>query len=295
MGKRHGDHHQKHGHHGHHRFPEHGFGGHGFTRHGFPGHGFPGHGFMGPMPSADEQAAAAAAPGFVDPRLGSVGPFGPHRGGHVSRGHHGGHHRMHGGHWGYGFAADPRQMWAASSSSSSGTSSSTSSSSSDSDSEDKKCKKNKKCKKLAKKQKKMAKKFMKKWRKCYFKRGWMSSSMMFTNISQCTLCWHPIRPLVDTEVLECGHLYHRKCLKELFGLSARDTTSTAATAAVGNEKNGIYCVQCKQPIDDNLQNELRKRFSQIVTNNADNNSMSTGDDMQLNAEKFAEDFESLKV
>ena len=67
------------------------------------------------------------------------------------------------------------------------------------------------------------------------------------NVSQCTLCWHRVKPLAETEVLECGHLYHRLCLKELFGVSQ-------------TEQQNVFCAQCRQDIDKDLAQELKKRF-----------------------------------
>ncbi|CAG2167931.1 unnamed protein product [Oppiella nova] len=215
-----------------------------------------------------------AMSGQPDPRTALFGGQGPHEGYHGwgrrghgfhgfhgHHGHRGGHHVLHGGHWGYGFGG-PRHWLNTSSSSSS------SDSSSDSDGEDKKQKKqNKKNKKCAKKEAKKCKKQAKKWHKM---RHWMADQ--YCNKTQCTLCWRQIQPLVDTEVLECGHIYHRLCLKELFQLTLNDEHKT------------VVCVQCKQQIDDKLVEEFQKRING-----------QTSDENAIPPENISEEFENLKV
>jgi len=184
-----------------------------------------------------------------------------HRG-HGRHGFHGrhGHHGLYGGHCGQGFGCPAIRYWKSSQNAMS-TSSDSSDSSSDSETENKK--------KSDKKKSKKCKKHLKKWQKF---RHWMSDPNC--NKSQCTLCWHLIRPFVDTEVLECGHIYHRLCLKELFQLSISD------------EHNDVFCVQCKQQIDNKLIAEFNKRF----TSSAD-----ISDGQQSSSKQMADDFEKLKV
>ncbi|XP_054159560.1 uncharacterized protein LOC128957773 [Oppia nitens] len=70
------------------------------------------------------------------------------------------------------------------------------------------------------------------------------------HLTTCILCWHRIKPLTDTEVLDCGHIYHRLCLKELFELAIRSSDTPLQ----------VFCTHCKDKINDNLINEFRIRL-----------------------------------
>jgi len=69
------------------------------------------------------------------------------------------------------------------------------------------------------------------------------------NKAICSLCCHQIKPLVETEILECGHIYHRFCLEQLFNLSARQ------------EANKVLCTKCKSQISEQLVDALQARFA----------------------------------
>jgi len=119
--------------------------------------------------------------------------------------------------------------------------------------------------KMPKKMRKHFKKHLKHWGKHWHRMGhhWPPMPPQWTGAgpsgpgdglkTQCTLCWHRVKPLTDTEVLECGHIYHRVCLKELFELAMKASTN--------EEPLEVFCSHCKDKIDDNLMNEFRLRFA----------------------------------
>ncbi|CAG2112416.1 unnamed protein product [Medioppia subpectinata] len=84
--------------------------------------------------------------------------------------------------------------------------------------------------------------------------------------TMCTLCWHRIKPLAETEILECGHIYHRLCLKELFELAMKSSTDPLE----------VFCSHCKEKIEDNLMNELRLRFAGFGTTDTTDDATAAG-------------------
>jgi len=217
----------------------------GFGPHGY-GYGF-GNGRGGPYGPVGG-ASYGPCPGFGDPRMFFAfgGPYG---------------HHWRRRHWRH-----RRPPFVETSSGTSSSSSSSSSSESDDEKKDQK-KKEKKCKKEKKHLKK-------KWHKLGRRggkggKGWRDSS----GVTQCTLCWHQIRPLAETEVLECGHIYHRQCLKELFAISQTGVQSD------------VFCAQCRQQIDPDLAQELKNRFS----------GPSASDETHISAKDLTRDLKNLKV
>lgn len=209
MGRKRG--HDGHGRHGHHNYGHHfGFG-------------------MPPMPPMPPMPGMSGPP-TAGPDGEPHGPPDPRTDPRIQHfGHHFGHYRHMRPDWcGFGRRGRGRRD-----SSSSSSSSSSESSSSDSEA--------KKCRKWRKKGRRHCKKGWKKMRKMMSSPNW--------NKVNCTLCWRQIRPLAETEVLECGHIYHRLCLRELFGI-----TQTS-------EQTEIFCTQCHQQIDTDLVTELQNRFN----------------------------------
>ena len=89
------------------------------------------------------------------------------------------------------------------------------------------------------------------WGRPYMGCSVEESEQNWSSKTLCTLCYHRIKPLVDTEVLECGHIYHRLCLKELLDLSQnRDL-----------EQTDFFCSECKEKIEENLMNKFKERFT----------------------------------
>jgi hypothetical protein len=90
------------------------------------------------------------------------------------------------------------------------------------------------------------------------------------NKAICSLCSHQIKPLVETEILECGHIYHRLCLKELFFISLR------------HSENKMFCTQCKSQIDnqfvDDFQTRIAVQLSLEVEQNTENEQIMNTED-----------------
>lgn len=107
---------------------------------------------------------------------------------------------------------------------------------------------------------KMHPKFKKHWKK-WHKYGHMMKHHMVGDDtkSACTLCHHAFKPFVDLEVLECGHVYHKNCLKQLFAICLNDGQNPI-----------VCCTKCQQQVTQNLVDAFVARLEIVVDEGNDN-------------------------
>lgn len=66
----------------------------------------------------------------------------------------------------------------------------------------------------------------------------------------CSLCNYLLKPLTDIDILDCGHLYHRQCLKQLFTISL-----AASEGESGQQK--VSCTKCQAQIASDLMDQFK--------------------------------------
>ena len=97
----------------------------------------------------------------------------------------------------------------------------------------------------------------KKGKKCFKKMQKVKYLMDKYNVQDDTsasniwsLCNHLLKTLTDIDILGCGHLYHRQCLKQLFTISL-----TASEAEPDQQK--VCCTKCQAQIASDLMDQFK--------------------------------------